>query len=541
MDARLAIDSAVLLFYFFLIITIGLRVGRKEDNLEDLALGGRRIPWWAVLASLVAAETSAGTFFGTPGEGFSHRDYTYLQLAFGTIIGRILVSYIFIKPYYDYKVFSIYEYLTARFGVASKNAASAVFMITRLLASGARLYVAAIALALAYEMISGTRPNQTQTLWIYIGATIAIVILTAIYTTFGGIKAVIWTDLIQASIMIGSALIALGLLYSAIPGGWHEIVDRHGPFHVSDLITTGLDPAKHGWDKVKGMFETEYTIFAGLIGAAFITMGTHGTDQDMVQRMLTAPDIRRSRRSLICSALADVPIAFTFLSIGLLLWVYYQAHPDPTLSKTPNETFCHFILYQMPVGLRGLLIAGIFATAMGSLSTALNALATSFTRDWYEPYINPEATDEQSLRAVRWATVWFSVLMIMVASTTAYLVIVHPNVRIIPIVLGIFGYTYGSLLGVFFAGMLTRTRGNDRGNIIAMIVGFIVVAILSGLPNGIASIFGTKFYAQPSWLPVMEFPWWICFGTIVTFSVAILFRTTRDRQPPPSSALSVER
>ena len=212
MDSRLAIDTGVLLLYFFIIIFIGLRMGRKEDNLEDFALGGRRIPWWAVLASLVAAETSAGTFFGTPGEGFTQRNYTYLQLAFGTIIGRVLVSYIFIKPYYDYKVYSIYEYLTARFGVASKNAASAVFMITRLLASGARLYVAAIALALAYEMISGTRPNQTQTLWIYVGATIVIVILTAIYTTLGGIKAVIWTDLIQASIMIGSALIALGLL-----------------------------------------------------------------------------------------------------------------------------------------------------------------------------------------------------------------------------------------------------------------------------------------------------------------------------------------
>src|SRR2546423_5477885 len=245
MDARLAIDSAVLLLYFVIIIFIGLRMGRKEDNLEDFALGGRRIPWWAVLASLIAAETSAGTFFGTPGEGFSHRDYTYLQLAFGTIIGRILVSYIFIKPYYDYRVFSIYEYLTARFGVASKNAASAVFMITRLLASGARLYVAAIALALAYEMVSGPRPNQSQTLWIYIGATIAMVILTAIYTTIGGIKAVVWTDFIQASIMMGSALIALGLLYFAIPGGWTEIVHRHGGFHFSDFIPTGVDPTKH--------------------------------------------------------------------------------------------------------------------------------------------------------------------------------------------------------------------------------------------------------------------------------------------------------
>jgi solute:Na+ symporter, SSS family len=529
-DTRLAIDIGVLLLYFVIIIFIGLRMGRKEDSLEDFALGGRRIPWWAVLASLVAAETSAGTFFGTPGEGFALRNYTYLQLAFGTIIGRILVSYIFIKPYYDYKVFSIYEYLTARFGVGSKNAASAVFMITRLLASGARLYVAAIALALAYEMIAGARPNQTQTLWIYISATVAIVILTAIYTTFGGIKAVIWTDLIQASIMIGSALIALGLLYSAIPGGWNEIVERHGPFQVSDLFATGLDPARHGWDKWKGMFETEYTVFA-ILGAVFITMGTHGTDQDMVQRMLTAPDIRRSRRSLILSGLADIPIAFTFLSIGLLLWVYYQAHPDPTLPKTPNETFCHFILYQMPVGLRGLLLAGIFATAMGSLSTALNALATSFTRDWYEPYINPGATDEQSLRAVRWATVWFSVLMIVVACTTAYLVIVHPTVRIIPIVLGIFGYTYGSLLGVFFAGMLTKNRGNDFGNILAMICGFVVVAILSGLPNGVAGIFGTKLYEQPAWLPVMEFPWWIFFGSVVTFLVAILFKSRPHVRP----------
>ena len=186
----------------------------------------------------------------------------------------------------------------------------------------------------------------------------------------------------------------------------------------------------------------------------------------------------------------------------------------------------------MPVGIRGLLIAGIFATAMGSLSTALNALATSFTRDWYEPYINPASTSEQSLRAVRWATVWFAMLMIIVASITSYLVIVHPNVRIIPIALGIFGYTYGSLLGVFLCGIFTRRRGNDFGNIIAMIVGFIVVAILSGLPNNIAGIFGGKLYEQPSWLPVMEFPWWICFGTIVTFCVAILFRTRREHHPP---------
>src|SRR6201993_4719060 len=182
MDGRLAIDTAVLLVYFVIIISIGLFMGRRERDLADFVLGRRQIAWWAILASLIAAETSAGTFFGTPGEAFSLRNYTYLQLALGTILARILVSYIFIKPYYDYKVYSIYEYLTVRFGVGTKNAASSVFLFTRLLASGARLYVSAIALALAYEMISGARPNQTQTLWIYIGATVAIVLLTAIYT-----------------------------------------------------------------------------------------------------------------------------------------------------------------------------------------------------------------------------------------------------------------------------------------------------------------------------------------------------------------------
>src|SRR5207237_1747709 len=236
MDARVAIDSGVLVVYFVVIIGIGLYMGRKEESLADFALGRRQIAWWAILASLIAAETSAGTFLGTPGEGFSLRNYTYLQLALGTILARILVSYIFINPYYDYKVYSIYEYLTARFGVPTKNAASAVFMITRLLASGARLYFAAIALALAYEMISGTRPNQTQTLVIYVSACIAIVILTAIYTTLGGIKAVMWTDFIQASIMIGSPPVAVGLLYSAIPGRWHEMLQRPGGSGISDFL-----------------------------------------------------------------------------------------------------------------------------------------------------------------------------------------------------------------------------------------------------------------------------------------------------------------
>ena len=299
MDARLAIDTAVLLLYFVIIISIGLYMGRKEESLKDFVLGGRAIPWWAVLASIIAAETSAGTFFGTPGEGFTSattlicnwRSAPFWRASCQLHLHQAVLR---LQSLFDLRI----SHRALR--RTDEKRGIRYFLVTRVLASGARLYVAAIALALAYEMIRGVQPGQKETLLIYIGSTIAIVILTAIYTTLGGIKAVIWTDFIQASIMIGSALIAVGLLYSQIPGGWDEIVQRHGGFGISDFFTTGLDPAKHGWDKIKGMFEVEYTIFAGLIGSTFITMSTHGTDQDMVQRMLTAPDIRRSRRSLFC-------------------------------------------------------------------------------------------------------------------------------------------------------------------------------------------------------------------------------------------------
>ncbi len=563
------IDGTVVLGYFALILGIGLYMGRREESLHDFALGGRRIPWWAVLASIIAAETSAGTFFGAPGEAYEMRNFTYLQLAVGTIIARILVSYIFIKPYYDYNVYSIYEYLSARFGRLTRNAASALFLVTRVLASGARIYVAAIALVLVYELFSGARPDAGQTLRIYVFASVAITVLTAIYTTLGGIKAVIWTDFIQATIMMGSAVAAMVILYRSIPGGWHEVQGHLSASSTLDLFfASGLDPARHGWDKVKGMFEQEYTVFA-IIASIFVTMATHGTDQDMVQRMLTAPDIRRSRRSLILSGLADIPIAGVFLVVGVLLYAFYQAHPDANKPAATNEMFCYYILHQLPAGMRGLLLAGIFSTAMGSLSTALNALATSFVRDWYQPYINPGAGEHGTLRAVRWATVVFAVLMIGVSSATSYFVIQRAeatrkqqavyaaaqaraqadpdhaaaimeqadhakprNLRIIPIILGVFGYTYGSLLGVFFVGMLTKTRGSDTGNVIGMAAGFVAVAILTGLPNDLAQIVGIRLYQQPTWLPVIEFPWRIMFGTLVTFLTALCFASPRAALPP---------
>ncbi len=543
-------DAFVIFAYFAIVISIGLYKGRGDKSMEGFAVGDRNIPWWAVLASILAAEISAATFLGAPGEGYAMRNFTYAQLAIGTILARVIIAFVFIKPFYDFRVVSIYEFLLLRFGSLTKNAASAIFLVTRALASGTRLYVAGVVLVLAYEMFTGTHfgesrealhkaiaaatgPAQLEQLtrelaalnWrevgIYIAALAGLTLVTAIYTALGGIKAVVWTDVIQATIMFGSLGFAIYLLISRSEGGWAGAMAKLTGEGDLKWFDSGIDPARTAWGNIRGILESEYTIWAAIFGSTFLTMATHGTDQDMVQRMLTAKDHLRSRLALILSGLADLPIVLCFLLVGILLWTHYG-------EPGKQHVFAYYILHEMPPGVRGLLVAGIFATAMGSLSTALNALATSFTADWYQPYFGRNASDRQIVRAARLSTVVFSILLVLIGSATAYAVIVLKS-RIIPIVLGIFGYTYGSLLGIFLVGMLTRRRGNNRGNLIAMLVGFIVVAILSGLHTDLAILTGLRpalAKGEHAWPGlVIEFPWRILFGTLVTAAIALCFRT----------------
>lgn len=511
-------DALVISIYFLAIFCIGIYAGRKQNSLTDYALGNRSLPWWAILASILAAEISAATFLGAPGEGYHTRNFTYAQLCIGTILGRIIVGKLFLKPYYEYQVVSIYEYLEKRFGLLTRRIASMVFLVSRVLASGTRLYFAGILLVIAYQFVTNTPANAEQTVILYITALILISIATTIYTAIGGLKAVVWTDVLQAVVLAVSMLSALWVLFTQIPGGWTSISGAmNGPDDLK-FFSWGIQEGLDFFQQCSHILGQEYTIWAAFLGATFITMATHGTDQDMVQRMLAAKDSKAGTRAVIVSGLMDFPIVLLFLFTGILLYVFYQQNPASLPDGTPQlHIFPYFIIHELPDGVRGLLIAGLLATAMGSLSTALNSLATTATKDWYQNIFNPKATERQLLRCVRWGTAGFSLLLIVVGSVTAWYVVHHPEVRIIQIALGIFGYTYGSLLGIFLLGMLTKTRGNDCGNAIAMASGFIAISLLTGL-----------IPIPETWsvqIPDIAFPWRVTIGTLVTFIVGFSFRS----------------
>jgi solute:Na+ symporter, SSS family len=545
-DAALLIDGGVVLVYFLGITALGLYMGRREKSLRDFALGGRRMPWWAVMASIIAAETSAATFLGVPAEGYTNKSFAYVQLVIGLIIGRFVVGYVFLRPYYAYKVYTVYDYLGVRFGPLTKAYVSALFLFMRTLASGTRLFIPSLVIVLGYRMfVSGRQVQFSQeavsTVGPYFVAIVVLTIVTCLYTAIGGIKAVIWTDVIQACLMFGGALIAIATLLHHI-GGLHHVIQV-----VPQLLTHqgyflhGFEPAvvaewkanRHldvmrGWDYITLILASDYTLFSALIGATIGNMAAFGTDQDMVQRMLTAETHQKARRSLITAAFMDLPIASAFVFIGILLFAYYQK--DPTYKPTAAaDAFGSYILNVMPVGIRGLVLAGIFATAMGSFSAALNALATSATNDWYIRSVRGKSEAHYVL-AARWFTVIFAGLMIVIAGGFAHAKVTNPNLRIIPVVLGIAGFILGPMLGVFLIGLLTSRRGSDAGNMFALSAGLLATVVVGRLHitlgNEFASLLGIHAtFQQPAWIPDVSFTWWSVIGALVVFCSGVLFRT----------------
>jgi len=472
-----SLDLTIIVGYLFTIIAIGIWCGRNEETLEDYFLGGRKIGWVAVMLSIVATEASALTFIGTPAFAYNH-NWTYIQLLIGTIIARFIIAGVFIKQFYRYKVFTVYEYLSKRFGTGSKNWCSIVFLVTRILASGVRLFGASIIVSAA----TGLSPLNS----IIIIATAAV-----LYTVIGGIKAVIWTDACQAIIFLGGGLIALLFIFRDIPNGWEGVVDITRRFSKFKLVDFSFN------------YKVAYTIWAGIIGSTFLTLATHGTDQDLVQRMLTAKDYNRSKRALILSGFADIPIVILFLAIGSLLFSYYQSVPTPGLPAKADDIFPYYIMHNLPRGLIGILIASVFAAAMSSIDSALNSLSATWINDFYRPYIKKNASERHYLTMAKVFTALFGLFLVFIA----FLSKDTQEVLILGLKIGTF--TYGALLGVFLLGFLT-TRGNDLGNAVSIVVGIIAVLLI-------------ELYTEVAWI------WYVMIGTFITFAVGYLFSAEQNK------------
>ncbi len=542
--SALSLDLLIIAVYFAIIIGIGVHFSRQSGNVSDFALGGRSIPWWAVLSSILAAEISAGTFFGTPGEGFRLRNYTYAQLMVGYLLARLVVSSVFIPAYYKYEVVSIYEFLEVRFGPRTRRLASAIFLLTRSLASGSRLWVPTLLVVVIWNQLNPERPlGDWEQFWVTGVALVVISLLTAAYTAVGGIKAVIWTDVLQIAVLFGALGFSVWYLLGHIPGGWDGAKTHLTGAHDLKLWEWGGDVPptekfvnRYGatWGAIKSVLESEFTVWAALFGSLFVTLATHGTDQDMVQRMLTAKNTKQSAMATILSGIADIPVTYAVLMIGILLSVYYgHVVSDPNLPMNngkPDATtiFPYFVVDVMPGGLRGLVIAGVLATTMGSLGTAMNSLATSYSRDFHFRWFQTPDDERARVRIIRLSTVAFALILILIGLATAFVKAHNPTLTIIPIILGSLGYTYGSLLGIFIVALFTKNRGSEIGNLIAMIVGILVVAFLSNLPNDVWKMLtGKALYENFEWMPVIKFTWRIMAGTLATVAVALCFKSKR--------------
>ncbi len=534
-------DLVIIVLYFAIIIAIGVHFSRRNKDVSEYALGGRSIPWWAVLASILAAEISAGTFFGAPGEGYAMRNYTYAQLMVGYLLARLVVSAVFIPAFYKHDVVSIYEFLEIRFGRRTRRVASVIFLVTRSLASGARLWVPTLLAVVIWDHMNPERPlTNWEQFWVTGAALMIISLLTAGYTAAGGIKAVIWTDVLQITVLFGALGFSMWYLLGHT-GGWDGAKEHlNKPTDMilwqwqGDKPPTPEFVEKYGatWGEIKSVLESSYTVWAALLGSLFVTLATHGTDQDMVQRMLTAKNKRQSAVATILSGIADIPVTFAVLSIGILLSVYYgnfvenAALPMTDGKVDSGKVFPFFVIDVMPGGLRGLVVAGVLATTMGSLGTAMNSLATSYSRDFHFRWFKTPDDDAARVRIIKWSTLAFALILISVGLLTALVKAYNPDLSIIGIILGSFGYTYGSLLGIFIVGLFTKSRGNELGNLIAMGAGIVVVAWLSNLPNEVWSMLtGDPLYENFEWLPMIKFTWRIMAGTLATVAVALCFRT----------------
>jgi len=476
------LDYAVLAGYFALCAFVGWWTGRGQKNAGEYFKGGGAIPTWAVCLSILASETSALTFCSVPGLAYAG-NFTYLQFVCGNLIGRLLVAFLFIPAFYTAGVTSVYEYLGLRFGPTTRGVASLFFVVTRILASGVRLTIAAI-------IVQAVIPT-----WSFTWCVVAFTAVTLLYTVYGGIKSIIWTDVLQFFLFVGGGVLALFVILSAIGvGGFSSAVSGTGHLTV-------LDPSLS--------LNRSYTLLTALIGGPILMFATHGTDQDMVQRMLTCKGSRQGTLSVVLSGVVSLPMVTLFLFIGAALFAFYGHHPDlrAALPDKPDRIFPHFIVHQLPIGLRGLVIAGVFAAAMSTTSSAIGALALVAVVDGVRRFRPGGGDPAADLRLSRIMSAVMGAVLTGVA-----IAFEKVNDSLLNFGLEVMTYAYGSLLGVFCLGRLTKTRGSDRGNVAALLA-------------GVAAVLAVKFGVNSRDKVVIAWPWFTVIGFATTFALGALFPT----------------
>jgi solute:Na+ symporter, SSS family len=475
-------DLGVILAYLALITWFGAHFRRNQKSLRDYVLGGRTAPWWAISLSIVSAETSTLTIVGTPALAFTG-NLGFLQVVFGYLLARVVISVILLPHYFRGELFTAYELIERRFGGGVRRLTASMFLVTRALAEGVRVF----AISLVVSIVLGT-----DEVW----SIVLILLLTLVYTFEGGMTAVIWTDVVQMCLYVTGAVVSFFVILSHVPGGWSHVAAVAGSAGKFQLFDFGFAPTL-------AFFSKPYTFWAGLAGGCFLTMASHGTDQLMVQRLLSARSERQSRAALV-SSWGVIFVQFSlFLLIGILLFVYYRDSGVAPPRQT-DRIYPEFLWRNLAPGIAGLTIAAILAAAMANLSAALNSLAATTVVDFLhgrtrEERPLPDATardrgrgsETRALWQARVATVgWAGVLLAIGIMARRWGSVLEAGLTIASI-------PAGALLGVFLLGVLLRKPRSG--------------AAVAGVVTGLATILYVRFRTP------VAFTWYVLIGACVTF------------------------
>jgi SSS family transporter len=478
---------AVLLLYVAAVTAFGTWLGRRRRSVKDYFLGGHEIPWWAIASCIVATETSTLTFIGAPGRAY-RGDWTFLQLVLGYVVGRFLISALFLPAYFRGEIYTSYELLQKRFGGPVRAASSGIFLLYRTLGDGIRLHAAALVLAVAAGV-----PRWE---WVFIVILGAAMIL---YTEEGGVTGTIWTDTIQMFVYLAGAIVCLVAVVRLLPMSVGDALHAASAAGKLQVFNTALDLAQ------------PFTLLAGLVGGVFLTLATHGTDHYLVQRLLVARSRRDAAVGLSLSGILVFAQFVLFLLLGTLLWTFYQGRPF----AREDDVLPTFVSTYLPGGWTGFILAAIVAAA---LSPSLNSMASATVRDFYLPYVRPLADEAQQMRVGRLFTVVWGILQIGVA-------VLAQNVdSALQAGLAALGYASGPTVGAFLLGLLSR-RAGTTGTLVGMGAG-LVVSLATGMLAPF--LFGA---------PGVAWTWNVAVGATVTVIVGEIvsaFTAGRDATPLPS-------